>query len=161
MSLWEAKLCHLVGFRPSPSSAFPMDTVDTLQTCLHHSMDVFGFPFSPKFKSCLCYRCRKGPFTLPVLEPDKGRRTCFFSYLLNAPFFFLASALMRKMEKNNFHEYSLVNLRDQSPRIPHERRVSHLPSRQQLWDSVLPSYGAGVCRLSCSTLSFPSMLLSP
>lgn len=139
MSLWEAKLCHLVGFRPSLSCALPVDTVDTLQACLHHSMDVLGFPFAPKFKSLLCYR--KGPFTLPVLGPEKGRGTCFSSYLLNPPFFFLASALMRKMGVNNFPEYDSVNLRDQSPKVPHEWRLSHLPRSQQLWDSVLPSYG--------------------
>lgn len=159
MSLWEAKLCHLVGFRLSLSCAFSMDTVDTLQTCLHHRMDVFGFHFAPKFKSLVCHRCGKGPFALPVLGPEKGRGTCFFSYLLNPPLFLLASALMRKIGENNFHEYDLVNLRDQSPKVPPEWRLSHLPSTQKLWDSVLPSYGAGVCRQSCSTVSFWSTLL--
>lgn len=145
MSPWEAKLCHLVGFRPSLSCAFPMDTMETLQACLHCRMDIFRFHFAPKFSSLLCHSCRKGPFILPGLGPEEGRGTCFFSYLLNPPFF-LASALVGKMGKNHFHEYGLVNLKDQSPEVPQEWRLSHLPSSQQPWDSVLCSYGAGVCR---------------
>ena len=30
-------------------------------------MDFFGFRFAPKFKSLLCYSCRKGLFALPGL----------------------------------------------------------------------------------------------
>lgn len=50
-SLWEAKLCHLVGFRSS--CAFPLGAMDTLQTTstsigLSYSMDIFFVPLCPR-----------------------------------------------------------------------------------------------------------------